>query len=769
MVQRYVIIGSGIAGVTAAEILRSEDATAEISVITDDPYPPYYRPALKDYLAGRVREDKLWSRPMGFYQELQIRLLVGRAVAIQVGQHMVQLQDGQQIGYSRLLVACGASASRLTCPGSDLVGVRALRTVADYQQVQQRLSQVRRIVVSGSGTLALETIETLRHRGYEVTHLLRKRVLWSEVLDPTASDLVLQQERRDGVDVRIEEEIAEIIGKDGQAVGIVTSSGARLACEMVIMAIGIEPALSLLQKSGIPCGKGARVDLSMRTGAPDVYAAGDVLETLDSTTGRTRVLGQWYPAIQQAKAAAYSMLDRLDSSQSMQNGFFYNATSLYGLDLAVVGLTHLPNGGQGYQEIVAEPQPRVYRKVILKDGRAIGMLSLGSRRGGLAFKRAIDHAVNLQPIIARIFDSDFDLGLWLDQQGVLPARLNVSRSSEIGHAKDQVGSLASEEVWLVADTDTPASDRPATTAAARLLLDATRVMTVGRQEGTDLLIDHASISRRHAEIGYREGQYELRDMGSSNGTFIHGVRLETRRSQMLQNGDQVRFGQVDYLFQVKARAASSQLATQVQDTTMHGLPTGFYDPTVAELPPDSRQPVLNAQGELVLPGATRSIPARVVATFQDSPVLISVQSGIPVVFPLSQQKRVSVGREKSNDLILSDMAVSRHHAEIIPGPDGFSIRDLASSSGVIVNQTRIDNPYHLTHGDRFQIGGAMIYFLDQLSTNSERSPDSPTPKNVCRTCNTSNNAVARFCTKCGAPLEQAAIAAQERGGLYAGR
>src|SRR6266700_2791551 len=403
----YVVIGNGITGVTAAEILRTEDAAAHITVIADDPFPVYYRPALKDYLAGRVREDKLWARPGSFYQDQRIRFLSDRVVGVQVGQHAVQLQSGQQVGYSRLLLANGAAASRLVCPGTDLAGVTTLRTVADYQAVVARLNTTRRVDVTGSGTLALETIETLRHRGHSVTHLLRRRTLWSEVLDATSSDLVLQQERRDGVDVRVEEEIAEITGKNGQVTGVVITSGERISCEIVIIAIGVEPILDFIKSSGIPCGRGVQVDGSMRTSAPDVYAAGDVLETTDTMTRRTRVIGQWYPAIQQARAAAYSMLDLLDTSYPFQSSTFYNATFLYGLDFASIGLTKLPKDWKGYQEIIADPLPRIYRKVILKDGVPVGMLSLGNRKDALSFKRALDYKVNLSPVASQLFTNDF--------------------------------------------------------------------------------------------------------------------------------------------------------------------------------------------------------------------------------------------------------------------------------------------------------------------------------------------------------------------------
>src|SRR6516165_6099261 len=148
----YVIIGNGIAGITAAETLRSEDSTAAITVIADDPFPVYYRPALKDYLAGRVREDKLWARPNSFYQDHRIRFLSDRVEGIQAGQHTIHLHSGQNVAYDRLLLANGARASQLACPGINLVGVTTLRTVADYQNVMNRLGTIRSVVVSGSGT-----------------------------------------------------------------------------------------------------------------------------------------------------------------------------------------------------------------------------------------------------------------------------------------------------------------------------------------------------------------------------------------------------------------------------------------------------------------------------------------------------------------------------------------------------------------------------------------------------------------------------------------
>ena len=767
----YVIIGNGITGVTAAEILRAEDAAADITVVADDPFPVYYRPALKDYLAGRVREDKLWARPNSFYQTQRIRFLSERAVGIQAGQHNILLQSGKQLAYSRLLLANGARANRLTCPGVNLPGVMTLRTVADYQEVVGRLGTARRVVVSGSGTLALETIETLRHRGYNVTHLLRRRTLWSEVLDATASDLVLQQERRDGVDVRLEDEIAEITGKNGRVSGVVTTSGARIDCDMVIIAIGIDPIIDFIKASGIPCGRGVKVDEAMRTGAPDIYAAGDVLETTDPLTGRVRVIGQWYPAVQQGRAAAYSMLGLLDTSQPFLSSTFYNATFLYGLDFASVGLTQMPKDGKGYQELVADPKARTYRKVLLKDGVPAGALSLGDRKGTLAFKRAIDHKVNLTPVLPRLFAGDFKLADWLDKQGVPPALLGVSREGnaavrQAAYAGGTVAATALKAQHLIEAflmPDTPGREKA--DLGRETPLSQTKVVGVGRQAGAYLLIDNGSVSRRHAEISYANGQYVLRDLGSSNGTFVNEQRLESGSTHLLKHNDRIRFGKVPYLFiarsagKEEARAATK--AALPGPTTLHQMATGFYDPdSSGQSPPPQGQPILHADGSLLLPGATEAIPASIVDSFKSAPALIMVGRGKPPVYRLKPGKRLKMGRDKSNDIVLADVAASRLHAEVFHGSDGYYIRDMGSINGVVVNSAKIDNPYRLAHGDRVSIGSITLYFMSvESDTGAQAAPAAPA--NVqCSTCGVVNPRTARFCASCGSPVgqEQAAAA-----------
>ncbi len=539
MQSEYVIIGNGIAGVTAAETLRADDATCGITLIADEPYPVYYRPALKDFLGGHIAEEKLWARPSTFYKQQRIRFVPGRVVAINAAQHSVQLQSGQYIGYTKLLLAHGAQPHRLTCPGTTLAGVSTLRTVEDYQRVVQQLHSARRIVVCGSGTLALESAETLVHEGYSVTHLLRRETLWSDVLDATASEMVLQEERRLGIDVQTNEEIAEILGDAGQVRKVITAHGKHIPCDIVLIAIGIQPNIDFVSRSGIACGQGVRVDGTMRTSVPDIYAAGDVVETTDTLTGKTRVIGQWYPAIQQAQTAAYAMLH--GEKQIPKTETFYNATFLSGLDFVSLGITSQPVRGPRFQEIIAPPKPRNYRKLLLQNGVPVGLLFLGERGQAPAFKRAIEQRISLTPVLDRLFAEDFSLDEYLDAQQDVEVRL----------------------------VPVPHPEVALTLAATYLTFDRGKEhIGIGRNSDTTISIAHRSVSRQHAEILYMQrGQYAIRDTGSSNGTFLNDTRLASRDITALHPNDVLRFGDIQFRFETRGTQRHDTPQTRVAGMT----------------------------------------------------------------------------------------------------------------------------------------------------------------------------------------------------------
>ncbi|GCF06754.1 FAD-dependent oxidoreductase [Dictyobacter arantiisoli] len=735
----FLIVGNGIAGVTAAETLRNEAPEATIGVISEDAHPVYFRPALKDYLAGRVAEEKLWARPAKYYEGLQIHYLSERVRGIYPSEHLISLQSGGQVRYEQLLLASGARPARLTCPGSDLRGVLTLRSVEDYRSALERLPRVRRVVVCGSGTLALETVETLRHRGLDVTHLIRKKLIWSEVLDATASDLVIQEELRAGVDVCLGTEIIEIIGARGSVVAVKTNSGEQIACELVLIAIGIEPNIDYVKSSSIACRRGVYVDAHMRTSAPDVYAAGDVVETVNQSTSQTRVIGQWYPAIQQARAAAYSMLGILDVSQPFHAETFYNATFLYGLPFASIGITN----AQGYREVIAEPRPRSYRKVLLRDGVPVGMLALGDRKHTLAFKRAIDHRVPLDAVVNSLMHDDFDLIAYLDGLHVPPLQLGVRKQGDTGAnpaivalankgaGQDVEGPMLNElvsseqtEAFLVHIVDANLPLRVAEAPLSRQLM-----LTVGRQPGVDLMVNEASVSRRHALVGYSSGKYQVRDLGSLNGTFLNGERLEAERLYALNVNDTLRIGNVvTFRFLLRTLNLSNLSPAGSAVSTQQKTPASVQ----ASQPVAQSVPVRATDLQLVntlLPlSAAQPLPPAIVNALKKTPALIILPPSVhgeqkqhPQVYLLQDKRSVKIGRDASNDISLNDLVVSRQHAEVFLSSSFFYIHDVGSSNGISVNQSPIDQPYRLAHGDHILLGNTIIFFVDLQSGQEKTS------------------------------------------------
>jgi len=540
----YLIIGNGIAGITAAEVLHREDPTASIAILSEDIRPTYYRPALKDYLRGTLSEEKLFMHSDAFYQERQIELQQGCVVRIKPAQHRVVLDNGSEIGYQKLLLACGAHPTRLTCAGNELEGVATLYSIDDYQSILRRLEKVRHAVVYGSDPLAIDTVEALRKRKITVTHILPSSLLWPDMLDATASDLILQRERRDGVNVRLEEDIVEIKGRRGRVTGVELARSTPISCELVIVANGFEANCEWIRQSGIACGKGVRVNARMQTGAPDIYAAGDVVEIIDASTGRARILAQWYPALQQARVAALSMLGRSDVALS--NTYYY-ASFLYGVEFAAIGVTRLART-QGVQEVLAEPKAGEYRKLLLQQGLPLGVLAIGNRKGIMDIKRAMDHRVDLSPVQDQIFSADFRLGDWLDQQGVPPLFAPARKREE----KRKHGQTAS--LMPVPERDTRSASSPLTAwlvaqgevadivDTEKLYLSQKEAFVVGREPDVTLMIDRGTISRFHAEIRFANGVYLLKDLESTNGTFVNGQRLPVGAAYILKDRDVLSFG-----------------------------------------------------------------------------------------------------------------------------------------------------------------------------------------------------------------------------------
>src|SRR5689334_20177362 len=242
--KRYLIVGDGAAGLTAAEEIRRRDAEAAVGIFCDDPNPGYFRAALTNFLLGELREDQLWAVAPDFYATQRIDRIFTRVLRVDPQRREVWCSGNPApVGYDSLLIASGARARPPAFPGGHLPGVLTLRTVQDARRIVDTLrGNVRSALVLGGGALGLEWTHALLERGIKVTLLERAARFMPGALDAVASDLLAARLRKAGVDVVLGEEVSLAEhGPNGSVAAIVTSSGRRIPCDLVAAALGIVP------------------------------------------------------------------------------------------------------------------------------------------------------------------------------------------------------------------------------------------------------------------------------------------------------------------------------------------------------------------------------------------------------------------------------------------------------------------------------------------------------------------------------------------------
>jgi len=418
--KRYLIVGDGAAGLTAAEEIRRRDADAAIGVFCDDPNPGYFRAALTNFLLGELREDQLWAVAPDFYASRHIERVFTRVLRVDPAKREVWCSGNPApLGFDALLVATGARARPPSFPGSHLPGVLTLRTIQDARRVVDTLrGNVRRAVVLGGGALGLEWTHALLERGVHVTLLERAPRFMPRALDAVASDLLAARLRKAGVDVVLGEEVAAAEHAPSGAVGaIVTSSGRRIPCDLVASALGIVPNSELLEQSGVErVGNGAvKVSNTLATSAPGVWAAGDVA----SVEGEQ--LGLWEPARHQGRVAAVNMCG---GNEQYLPGVHYFATRLFDLDFARVGEIEEAPARSAQVDFPRGTGHIAYRKLVLEAGRVRGALLIGEKSAkvravGRGLKRLIDAGADITSVATRLLEPGFDVSGFLETRKLL--------------------------------------------------------------------------------------------------------------------------------------------------------------------------------------------------------------------------------------------------------------------------------------------------------------------------------------------------------------
>jgi NADPH-dependent 2,4-dienoyl-CoA reductase/sulfur reductase-like enzyme len=342
----FVIVGASLAGAKAAETLREEGFGGAVVLIGAEEEHPYERPPLsKGYLLGKDDRESIFPLADGWYAEHDVDLRRGVTVtSIDRAAHRVTLEDGQFVPYDRLLITTGASPRRLNIPGADLDGVRYLRTVGDSERLAAALRGGGQVVIAGAGWIGLETAAAAREYGCEVTVVEPESGALQRALGPELGEVFTNLHRSHGVTFRFGEGLSEVTGSGGAVTGAVTSSDAELPADTVIIAVGVLPNVGLAAGARLDVDNGIVVDEALRTSDPDIFAAGDVANALNTLLGRRIRVEHWGNALAGGPLAARSMLGQ-DVTYDWVPYFF---SDQYDLGMETAGL---PDPGT-YDEVI---------------------------------------------------------------------------------------------------------------------------------------------------------------------------------------------------------------------------------------------------------------------------------------------------------------------------------------------------------------------------------------------------------------------------------
>lgn len=389
---RHVIIGSGPAGVVAAETLRKADPASDITLLHGEAGPPYARMTIPYLLAGTITVDGTYMRQQpGHFERLGVQLLAGRARTVDPAARNVVLEDGRALPYDRLLVASGATPSLQKMPGIELPGVHTCWTLEDVRTFSEKAKPGTRVVQMGAGFVGCIIMEGLVSMGVDLTILVRSGRMVSRMMNPVASGMIRRWCESKGVRIRVNT-LPKELRSVGGALRVVLDEGEELPADIYLCLVGVKPNTGFLAESGVAMKDGVLVDASMRTNVPEIFAAGDVAESMNCLTGERMVNAIQPNAVEQGRIAALNMAGK---SASSRGAFAFNVLNTLGLLSYSFGAWQGLAGGEA-AELVDDPRYRYLRLEFLGD-RLVGANAVGFSQHSGVLRGLIEGKVALGP------------------------------------------------------------------------------------------------------------------------------------------------------------------------------------------------------------------------------------------------------------------------------------------------------------------------------------------------------------------------------------
>ena len=403
---QHVIVGAGPAGVVAAEQLRKLEPEAGITLISGEPEPPYSRMAIPYLLVEQVGEEGTHLRKQrDHFRDSNIQVLHDTVDKVDSGRRQLNLNSGSELSYDRLLVATGSRPVKLPVPGADRPEVHSCWTLADAREIIRLAQPGAKVVLVGAGFIGCIILEALALRRTDLTVVEADNRMVPRMMDHTAGGMIRRWCESKGVAVRLETRVEAIEdGRGAHPAAVHLANGDILDADLIITAVGVQPNTGFLDGAGLDTDTGVLVNRQLQTNIDGIYAAGDVAQGIDFSTGEYAVHAVQPTAADHARIAASNMAGH---SQAFQGSVNMNVLDTLGLISSSFGLWMGTDGGDNIR--LEDPERYRYLNLQFQDDRLIGASALG----------LTEHVGVLRGLI----QTRVKLGVWKERLRKDPTRL----------------------------------------------------------------------------------------------------------------------------------------------------------------------------------------------------------------------------------------------------------------------------------------------------------------------------------------------------------
>lgn len=406
--KHVVIVGNGIAGVTAARYIRKMSDHA-ITMISAESEYFFSRTALMYVYMGHMRFKDIQPYENWFWEKNRINLIQAYVESVDTNERKLQLSSGKDVKYDILIIASGSRFNKFGWPGQDLEGVGGLYGKQDLEYMEYYTKDASRGVIVGGGLIGIEMAEMLATRGIDVTFLVRESSYWNNVLPPEESDMVSRHIREHHIDLRLGTELAEILpDESGRVRAVKTNKGDEIPCQWVGLTAGVHPNIGFVKKSGtIETDRGILVKPNFETNIPDVYAIGDCAQYITPPPGRRNIEQIWYTGKMHGETVAMNICVK---PMPYNPGIFFNSAKFFDLEYQIYGdvPSKLPEG----METIYWEHPNGHHAIRLNWDKATGAVKgfhlMGIRYRHQVCERWIAEKTDIRKVVCNLRAANFD-------------------------------------------------------------------------------------------------------------------------------------------------------------------------------------------------------------------------------------------------------------------------------------------------------------------------------------------------------------------------